>query len=190
MQSFSYEKRMHGSYFVVILVAVVIVAVVFGGLFFFQVFKPVLTSADSGESLGRNSESKNTSVSLLPHNWLSEDDIDTTPHEPPTIRLSTGESASTAAVTQFFVNHPGASIKLCVHGKAASRNGSLRISSPSLSGATIALSDIAFRTVCLKQTVSSSVGTSESPEGWNVLQIHANSSTILVRSVSLASASL
>lgn len=188
MRSHSHETRMHGSYFVVTLIAIAIVAVVFAGLFFFQVFKPIQTNAGGDESLGRSSDlDSNSNLTLLPYHWTSDSDTNT--QDPSNLSLLPGAKASTIAATQFLVNHPGASIKLCVRGKAQDKNGYLTVSSLSLNGATIALSDETFETVCVKQTVSPSAGTDVSTDGWNVLRISANDSTLLVRSVSLASTS-
>jgi hypothetical protein len=184
VQTSTHQKQPHGSYLLVSLVSVAIVAIVLAGLFFLQVFKPVLSSADSGTTLGRENSSQLPSVSLLAQSW-SGGEIIRDAGSSFLLKIASGKKVTTTAATQFLLNHPEESIKLCINGKSLTGNGTLAISSQSLSGASVDQFKSAFRTICVKQLVSSSVGTSESPRDWNVVQLAASTSSLLVRSVSL-----
>lgn len=183
MQTSTHQKKLHGSYLIVGLIAVAIVAIVFAGLFFLQVFKPALSSADSGTTLGRKNTSQAQSISLLARDWSGGEIIDDGGKS--SLILAPGRKVTTTIATQFLVNHPGESIKLCVNGKSKVRGGTLVISSRSLSGALISPLKETFRTICVKQSISSLVGTSESPKDWNVIQMTTNTSSLRIRSVSL-----
>jgi len=184
MQTSTHQKQPHGSYLLVSLVAVAIVAIVLAGLFFLQVFKPVLSSADSGTTLGRKNSSQLPTVSLLARDW-SGGEITSRVGSSSLLKIIPGKEVTTTAATQFLLNHPEESIKLCVSGKSLAENGTLAISSRSLSGASVGQFNTTYRTLCVKQLVSSSVGTSESPRDWNVVRMAASTSSLLVRSVSL-----